>query len=102
MVRATRSADICPGIAVKLALGTLICTISAADSYSISTHKRTPWYVEILVNCANMSMPFRKRYHGLHRAIVLAFDVGTTYSGVSYCILDPDEVPQIKGVTRYV
>jgi hypothetical protein len=32
---------------------------------------------------------------------VLAFDVGTTYSGVSYSILDPDEIPEIKGVTRF-
>jgi len=32
---------------------------------------------------------------------VLAFDVGTTFSGVSYCLLDPGLVPEIKGVTRY-
>lgn len=44
----------------------------------------------------------RKPYHGLHRKLVLAFDVGTTYSGISYSILDPGYVPQIKGVNRYV
>jgi hypothetical protein len=33
---------------------------------------------------------------------VLALDVGTTYSGVSYAFLDPGAIPQIKGVTRYV
>ncbi|KAG6334776.1 hypothetical protein ID866_4309 [Astraeus odoratus] len=43
----------------------------------------------------------RQPYHGLTRKLVLAFDVGTTYSGVSYAILDPGEVPKILGVTRY-
>ncbi|KAF9231965.1 hypothetical protein BU15DRAFT_55561 [Melanogaster broomeanus] len=43
----------------------------------------------------------RKPYHGRTRGIVLGFDVGTTYSGVSYAILDPGEVPKIQGVTRY-
>ncbi|KAH7883407.1 hypothetical protein F5I97DRAFT_1981501 [Phlebopus sp. FC_14] len=43
----------------------------------------------------------RRPYHGLSRKLVLAFDVGTTYSGVSYAILDPGEVPKIQGVTRY-
>jgi hypothetical protein len=33
--------------------------------------------------------------------LVLAFDVGTTYSAISYCILDPGEVPKIEPVTRY-
>jgi molecular chaperone DnaK (HSP70) len=32
---------------------------------------------------------------------VLALDVGTTYSGVSYALLDPGAIPQIKGVTRF-
>jgi molecular chaperone DnaK (HSP70) len=43
----------------------------------------------------------RQPYHGTHRKLVLAFDVGTTYSGISYSILDPGEVPEIKGVTRH-
>ena len=47
-------------------------------------------------------MAVRQPYRGLRRQLVLAFDVGTTYSGVSYCILDPGVIPQIKGVTRYV
>lgn len=42
----------------------------------------------------------RQPYHGLLRKLVLAFDVGTTYSGISYSILDPGEVPKILGVTR--
>lgn len=44
----------------------------------------------------------RKPYRGHHRALVLAFDVGTTFSGVSYAILEPGEVPKIHGVTRSV
>ncbi|OAX34710.1 hypothetical protein K503DRAFT_803365 [Rhizopogon vinicolor AM-OR11-026] len=40
-------------------------------------------------------------YKGETRKLVLAFDVGTTFSGVSYCILDPGEVPVIRGVSRY-
>ena len=41
------------------------------------------------------------RYSGYTRKLVLAFDVGTTYSGIGYAILDPGEVPKIQGVTRY-
>ncbi|KAG1843333.1 hypothetical protein DFJ58DRAFT_907387 [Suillus subalutaceus] len=40
-------------------------------------------------------------YRGSIRKLVLAFDVGTTYSAISYCILDPGEVPKIEPVTRY-
>ncbi|KDQ52423.1 hypothetical protein JAAARDRAFT_483334 [Jaapia argillacea MUCL 33604] len=43
----------------------------------------------------------RLPYHGLRRKLVLAFDVGTTFSGVSYSILDPGEVPKIFTVTMY-
>ena len=32
--------------------------------------------------------------------LVVAFDIGTTYSGVSYCILEPGQVPEILGITR--
>lgn len=38
---------------------------------------------------------------GSTRALVIALDVGTTFSGVSYAILEPGEVPKIHGVTRY-
>ncbi|KAG1718149.1 hypothetical protein EDB19DRAFT_1651288 [Suillus lakei] len=43
----------------------------------------------------------REPYKGSTRKLVLAFDVGTTFSGVSYCMLDPGEVPVIRGVARY-
>ena len=42
----------------------------------------------------------RKPYTGLTRSLVLALDIGTTFSGVSYAILEPGEVPKIHGVTR--
>lgn len=44
----------------------------------------------------------RKPYSGPTRALVIALDVGTTFSGVSYAILEPGEVAKIHGVTRYV
>ncbi|KAG2750703.1 hypothetical protein P692DRAFT_20847281 [Suillus brevipes Sb2] len=38
---------------------------------------------------------------GPNEKLVLAFDVGTTFSGVSYCMLCPGELPVIQGVARY-
>ncbi|TFK63664.1 hypothetical protein BDN72DRAFT_847372 [Pluteus cervinus] len=46
-------------------------------------------------------MGSRQLFSGLSRRLVLAFDVGTTFSGVSYSILDPGNVPEIKGLTRF-
>ncbi|KAF9480734.1 hypothetical protein BDN70DRAFT_893887 [Pholiota conissans] len=46
-------------------------------------------------------MSARAAYSGTQRKLVLALDVGTTFSGISYCILDPGQVPEIKGVTRF-
>ncbi|TFK63668.1 hypothetical protein BDN72DRAFT_803057 [Pluteus cervinus] len=46
-------------------------------------------------------MHSRQPYSGRSRRLVLAFDVGTTFSGISYSILDPGHVPEIKGVTRF-
>ncbi|OAX34713.1 hypothetical protein K503DRAFT_774259 [Rhizopogon vinicolor AM-OR11-026] len=46
-------------------------------------------------------LPLTTPYKGLTQKLVLAFDVGTTFSGVSYCILHPGEVPVIQGVNRY-
>ena len=39
----------------------------------------------------------RKPFQGRARKLVLAFDVGTTYSAISYCILDSGEVLEIHG-----
>lgn len=44
----------------------------------------------------------RRPYEGSQRKLALAFDVGTTFSGVSYTLLDPGEVPRILTVTRRV
>jgi hypothetical protein len=44
----------------------------------------------------------RSPYHGTKRRLVLAFDLGTTYSGVSYAVLDPGKVPRIQTVSRSV
>ena len=44
----------------------------------------------------------RKPYSGKKLSLVLAFDVGTTFSGVSYAVLEPKEIPKIQSVTRYV
>ncbi|KAF6752161.1 hypothetical protein DFP72DRAFT_1171705 [Ephemerocybe angulata] len=43
----------------------------------------------------------RKEYEGTTRRLLLAFDIGTTFSGISYSILDPGKVPEIRPVTRY-
>ncbi|KAI0031113.1 hypothetical protein K488DRAFT_52739 [Vararia minispora EC-137] len=43
----------------------------------------------------------RPPYHGSKRRLVLAFDLGTTYSGVSYALLDPGKPPVIHSVTRF-
>ena len=44
----------------------------------------------------------RARYSGLSRKLIVALDIGTTYSGAAYALLDPGEVPQIQSVTRQV
>ncbi|PIL34593.1 hypothetical protein GSI_03372 [Ganoderma sinense ZZ0214-1] len=46
-------------------------------------------------------MPAPEAYRGLVRKLVVGIDVGTTFSGVSYAILDPGEVPSIHTITRY-
>ncbi|KAL4245026.1 hypothetical protein ABKN59_002860 [Abortiporus biennis] len=40
-------------------------------------------------------------FTGTLRKLVIAFDVGTTYSGIAYTILDPGEIPKIQAVTRF-
>lgn len=46
------------------------------------------------------AMSSLKPYTGPLRKLVVAFDVGTTFSGIAYAILDPGEVPKIQAVTR--
>ncbi|KAF8989888.1 hypothetical protein BDQ17DRAFT_1547414 [Cyathus striatus] len=45
--------------------------------------------------------PTRSPYSGPYRKLILAFDIGTTYSGISYSVLDPGVVPEIRGVNRF-
>ncbi|KAL4243239.1 hypothetical protein ABKN59_000920 [Abortiporus biennis] len=40
-------------------------------------------------------------YTGTSRRLVLAFDVGTTFSAVAYCVLGPGIEPQIQTINRY-
>jgi hypothetical protein len=44
----------------------------------------------------------RTPYNGSSRKLVLAFDIGTTYSGAAYAFMDPGEVPEIHSVTKRV
>lgn len=46
-------------------------------------------------------MPNLRPYSGPTK-LVVAFDIGTTYSGISYCILERGQVPEVLGVTRPV
>ncbi|KAK1215786.1 hypothetical protein PQX77_021596 [Marasmius sp. AFHP31] len=47
-------------------------------------------------------MPLKHKPYGGHvQDLVVAIDVGTTFSGISYAILKPNTVPEIKAVTRY-
>jgi hypothetical protein len=43
----------------------------------------------------------RKPYRGTTRGLVIALDVGTTFSCVSYAFIEPGDVPKIRGVTRF-
>ena len=44
----------------------------------------------------------RPQYSGLSRKLIVALDIGTTFSGAAYALLDPGKVPQIRSVTRKV
>ncbi|KAF8549070.1 hypothetical protein OG21DRAFT_1515573 [Imleria badia] len=46
-------------------------------------------------------MPNLKSYAGPTSKLVVAFDIGTTYSGISYCFLERGRVPEVLGVTRF-
>ncbi|KAI0318150.1 hypothetical protein OF83DRAFT_1117634 [Amylostereum chailletii] len=46
-------------------------------------------------------MTHRQVFHGLKRRLVMGIDLGTTYSGISYAILDPGKIPEIHTISRY-
>lgn len=58
------------------------------------------WHLSLV--SLSLTMTRLQPYQGTSRKLVLAIDIGTTYSGVSYCVLDPGEVPKILSVTRYI
>ena len=39
-------------------------------------------------------------YNGISAKLCLAFDIGTSFSSISYCILSPGQVPVIRNVNR--
>ena len=39
-------------------------------------------------------------YKGNGRKLIIGIDIGTTFSGVAYCVLDPGEVPKVISITR--
>ena len=49
----------------------------------------------LLLRAATMQLP---KPHTRLSKLVLAFDIGTTYSSVSYCILQPPQVPEVLTV----
>ena len=44
----------------------------------------------------------RTGYSGPSRKLVVALDIGTTFSGAAYVLLDPGEVPEVRSVTKQV
>ncbi|KAF8651112.1 hypothetical protein AX16_004887 [Volvariella volvacea WC 439] len=48
-----------------------------------------------------MSTTSGSAYKGDERKLVIAMDIGTTFSGVSYCFLDPGIIPIIQTVQKY-
>lgn len=48
------------------------------------------------------TMPPTTAFTGPYRGLVLSFDIGTTFSGAAYAILDPGQIPKILPITRYV
>ena len=43
----------------------------------------------------------RARYSGSSQKLIVALDIGTTFSGAAYALLDPGQVPEIRSVTRH-
>lgn len=41
-----------------------------------------------------------KPYKGTNKKLVLSLDIGTTFSGMSYVLLDPGQAPKIEPVKR--
>ncbi|KAJ7057214.1 hypothetical protein C8F01DRAFT_1061528 [Mycena amicta] len=46
-------------------------------------------------------MARRPIFNGVKRKLIIGIDVGTMFSGISYCLLDPGRAPEILPVTRF-
>ena len=44
----------------------------------------------------------RAPYCGPSRKLVVALDIGTTFSGAAYALLEPGQIPETQFVTRQV
>ena len=58
--------------------------------------------IDLLVGMSSSIQRTPYSYSGFQRKLIIAFDVGTTFSGVSYVLLIPGEPSVIQGVTRLV
>ena len=56
--------------------------------------------IPVPLSLTTMMEAARARYSGPSRKLVVALDIGTTFSGAAYTFLDPGQVPQIQPVTR--
>lgn len=61
----------------------------------IRSRHPTAWYT-----CRQTMVLHTDPYKGTARKVVLAIDIGTTFSGAAYCVLDPGEVPKVISITR--
>jgi hypothetical protein len=78
---------------------------NAKTKYTGSLEQTRPSFDRSSVSIHSSRIPTmpegRKPFSGSKPSLVLAFDVGTTFSAISYSILEPGRVPEIHGVTRY-
>jgi len=97
--------------------GWLMYILLLCDGLSSLSRKGKVWRVQEILKvpgCRTITNPFfrlaptptmsaaRACYSGPSRKLVVALDIGTTFSGAAYAFLDPGQVPQIRSVTRYV
>ena len=65
-------------------------------------HRLTLSPIAACLSLASIMDTTRDCYSGSSRKLVVALDIGTTFSGAAYAFLDPGQVPQIRSVTRQV
>ena len=95
--------------------GWFMYTWLLCDGLSSPSRKGKVWRVQEMLKvsgCRTITNPIRRPaptpimsaaracYSGPSRKLVVALDIGTTFSGAAYAFLDPGQVPQIRSVTR--